>query len=112
MKKLLAGLALVSLVLVGCSGKKPEKDRYLSAMKDVSCLVLKSDNIFDPSLQEKAKDIVKSYGFDTSDDAAMKALKEKYKDDADVKAVQNQTVKDCGGAAAPVAPAADAGTKK
>lgn len=97
MKKLLTGLVLVPLALVGCSGQKPEKERFVEATKEVTCMVFKSDNLFDPSLEGKSNDIFKKYGFDATNEATLKTLTEKYKDDADVKKAVEEAVKECGG---------------
>jgi len=98
MKKLLTGLVLIPVALVGCSGQKPEKERFINATKEVTCLVLKAKDIFDPSLEQKSKDIFKNYGFNPDDDKAMQTIGDKYKDDADVKTAVEGAVKDCGGA--------------
>lgn len=98
MKKLLTGLILIPVALIGCTGQKPEKDRFINATKDITCLVLKATDLFDPALEQKSKDIFKDYGFNPEDDKAMQTLADKYKDDADVKTAVEGAVKECGGA--------------
>ncbi|MBP9770755.1 hypothetical protein KBC97_01180 [Candidatus Gracilibacteria bacterium] len=119
MKKLLTGLILIPVALIGCTGQKPEKDRFINATKDITCLVLKATDLFDPALEKKSKDIFKDYGFNPEDDKEMQTLADKYKDDADVKTAVEGAVKECGGAdltkkleglTDAVAPAADAKT--
>ena len=97
MKKLLAALVLAPLFLVGCGAQKPEKDRFISATKDVTCLIFKTKDLTDPTLEGKSKDIFKNYGFNVDDNAAMQAIADKYKDDADVKTAVEASVKECGG---------------
>lgn len=98
MKKLLTGLILIPVALIGCTGQKPEKDRFINATKEITCLVLKATDLFDPALESKSKDIFKNYGFNPEDDKAMQTLADKYKDDADVKTAVEGAVKECGGA--------------
>lgn len=98
MKKLLTGLILIPVALIGCTGQKPEKDRFISATKEITCLVLKATDLFDPALETKSKDIFKNYGFNPEDDKSMQSLADKYKDDADVKTAVEGAVKECGGA--------------
>ncbi|MCX6734481.1 MAG: hypothetical protein NTZ25_01060 [Candidatus Peregrinibacteria bacterium] len=98
MKKLLTGLILIPVALIGCTGQKPEKDRFINATKEITCLVLKATDLFDPALENKSKDIFKNYGFNPDDDKSMQALADKYKDDAEVKTAVEGAVKECGGA--------------
>lgn len=102
---------LVPLALVGCSAQKPEKERFIEANKEATCMVLKSASLTDPSLKDKALAIFKKYGFDTSDEKAMKAIGEKYQKDPDVEKANEQAIKDCGGEAAADAPVAPAKTE-
>ena len=97
MKKLLTGLILIPVALIGCMGQKPEKDRFINATKEITCLVLKASDLFDPALEQKSKDIFKNYGFNPEDNTAMQTLADKYKDDADVKTAVEGAVKECGG---------------
>lgn len=100
MKKLLVSLILVSVVLVslsGCLGKKDEKQAFIDATVEATCLVFQAENIFDPSLEEKAKDIYKKHGFDADDDEAMNALTAKYENDEDVQAAIAVALEECVG---------------
>jgi len=98
MKKLLAILAVFSVFLVGClGGVKNEKQAFIDATVEATCLVFQSDNIFDPALEEQAKEIYKNHGFDTDDEEAMIALTEKYENDEDVQAAITQALEDCAG---------------
>ncbi len=97
MKKLLTCLVLITFALAGCSGPKSEKERFVEATKEVTCMVFKSDNLFDPSLEQKSSDIFKKFGFDTKDESTLKTLTTKYRDDADVKKAVEDAMKECGG---------------
>lgn len=98
MKKLLAVLVVFSVFLVGClGGLKNEKQSFIDATVEATCLVFQSDNIFDPALEEQAKEIYRNHGFDTDDEEAMTALTEKYENDEDVQAAITQALEDCAG---------------
>lgn len=98
MKKLLAVLVVFSVFLVGClGGLKNEKQSFIDATVEATCLVFQSDNIFDPALEEQAKEIYRNHGFDTDDEEAMTALTEKYGDEEDVQAAIMQALEDCAG---------------
>jgi hypothetical protein len=98
MKKLLAILAASSVLLVGClGGVKDEKQAFIDATVEATCLVFQSDNIFDPALEGQAKEIYKKYGFDADDDAAMEALTSKYEGDEEVQAAITKALEECAG---------------
>ncbi len=100
MKKLFAGVMLISLILAGC-GKggtvKSEKENMIAATRDVTCMVFQAENLMDPSLEQKSKDIFKKYGFDADDDKAMEELGNKYKDDKDLQDAVTKALEECGG---------------
>jgi hypothetical protein len=96
MKKLFVTLSVVALLLSGC-GQASEKDRFIDASVDATCLVFQADNLFDPALEEQAKAIFDDYGFDSTDDAAMTALQTKYQEDEDYMAAMQKAITDCGG---------------
>lgn len=98
MKKLLAILTVCSVVLVGClGGVKDEKQAFIDATVEATCLVFQADNIFDPALEEQAIAIYKAHGFDADDEEAMMALTEKYQDDEDVQAAITRALEECAG---------------
>jgi hypothetical protein len=98
MKKLLVILTLFSVFLVGClGGVRNEKQAFIDATVEATCLVFQSDNIFDPALEEKAKAIFEKHGFDADDEEAMNVLTDKYEDDEDVQAAITNALEECAG---------------
>lgn len=99
MKKLLA-LSLAGLFLfTGCFGKdsRPEKERFIDATKEVTCLVFGSADILDPALEEQTKEIFKGYGFDVEDEEKMLEIAQKYDSDPDVQAAVEAALEECAG---------------
>lgn len=80
MKKLLAVVILSSLLLTACFSNKPkdEKQAYIDATIEATCVIFQSDNIFDPALEDDARKIYKKHGFDADDEVVMQALTDKY----------------------------------
>lgn len=121
MKKLMIGLALFSLLLAGCGksdDKKPasvgdsgagdkaavseetngdEKQRYIDATVEATCLILGSEDLTDPKLEQQSKDIFKKYGFDIEDAKAMEAIATKYVEDKEFGDAVSESLKKCGG---------------
>lgn len=101
MRKFLAGLVLFSVVLAGCSkddgGAGDEKQRFIDATVEVTCLVFQSEDLLDPTLEQKSKDVFTKYGFAIDDEAAMKAIADKYEDDKDVQEAVTKALDECGG---------------
>lgn len=85
MKKFLAGLIGVSLILTGClAGPRDEKQAFIDATIEATCLIFDSENIFDPAVEENAKAIYADYGFDVDDEAKMEEISKKYAEDTEV----------------------------
>lgn len=99
MKKLLVILVVFSTFLGGCilGGKKDEKQSFIDATVEATCLVFQSENIFDPALEGQAKDVYKKYGFDADNEEAMNTLTTKYENDADVQAAITKALEECAG---------------
>ncbi|MBT4917489.1 hypothetical protein HN709_00915 [Candidatus Peregrinibacteria bacterium] len=98
MKKLLVVLMAVSVFASGCSLLQgSEKDRFVDATIEATCLIFQSDNIFDPTLEDQAKEIYTNHGFDADDEDAMLALTEKYQEDPDVEAKITAGLEGCAG---------------
>lgn len=100
MKKLLSLLALSSLLFVACTGatdEADEKQRFIDATVEVTCMVFEAEDLLDPSLEQKTKDIFSEKGFDVEDDAAMEAVTAKYENDPDVQAAVEEALAECAG---------------
>lgn len=96
MKKLLFGLLALSVVVSGCSfGKKDEKQAFIDATIKATCLILESENLFDPALETEAKQIYKDFGFDADDDAKMEEVTAKYENDEEVQAAVSAGIEKC-----------------
>jgi len=98
MKKLLVLFVALATILVGCTGGvKDEKQSFIDATVEATCLVFQAENIFDPALEEQAKEIYKKYGFDADDEEAMNALTAKYENDEDVQTAIADALEECAG---------------
>lgn len=98
MKKVLASLMAFSIFLTACSGGvKDEKQSFIDATVEATCMIFQSENIFDPALEDAAKEIYKKYGFDADDDTAMEALTKKYENDEEVQKAIEKALEECAG---------------
>lgn len=97
MKKVLALVGVLSILLAGCGGPKDEKTAFIEATIEATCHIFEAENIFDPALEDEAKEIYKKYGFDADDDAAMETLTTKYENDEEVQAAIMKGLEECGG---------------
>lgn len=100
MKKLISisiVFLMLSLLFIGCSGQKTEKERFSAATVEATCMVFQSKNIFDPILEAATKKIYKNYGFNADDDAYMKTLTKKYENDADIQKAITGALDQCAG---------------
>lgn len=98
MKKLLASLIGLSLVLsmTGCIlGPRDEKQAFIDATVEATCHIFKAKNLFDPTVEQEAKDIYKKYGFDADNQEAMQAIATKYAEDEEVKTTIMAEIKEC-----------------
>lgn len=98
MKKLLASLIGLSLVLsmTGCIlGPRDEKQAFIDATVEATCHIFKAKNLFDPALEQEAKDIYKKYGFDADNQEAIQAIANKYAQDEEVKTTIMDKIKEC-----------------
>ena len=97
MKKFLA-LALISVMgLSGCNFMKSEKELYMAAVKEATCMLFEAEDMFDPALEEATKEIFRDKGFDADDEQAMVALAEKYDGDPEVQAAIEEALDECAG---------------
>lgn len=98
MKKLFVILTVFSTFLVGClGGVKDEKQAFIDATVEATCMVFQSENIFDPALEGKAKEIYSKYGFDAENEEVMNALTAKYENDQEVQAAITKALEECAG---------------
>ncbi|PIR55202.1 hypothetical protein COU74_02250 [Candidatus Peregrinibacteria bacterium CG10_big_fil_rev_8_21_14_0_10_36_19] len=98
MKKILTGAVALSLVLTGCSWfGGDEKQAFIDATVEATCLIFQAEDIFDPSLETEAKAVYKKHGFDADDDSAMEVLTTKYQDDQDVQDAIAAALESCAG---------------
>lgn len=87
-----------SIFLTACSGGvKDEKQSFIDATVEATCMIFQSENIFDPALEDAAKEIYKKYGFDADDDTAMEALTKKYENDEEVQKAIEKALEECAG---------------
>lgn len=84
MKKLIALFAISTFVLTACGITFDEKQAYIDATIEATCLIADSGDLFAEGLEDKMKAVYEDHGFDTSDDAALEALVTKYQDDETV----------------------------
>lgn len=86
MKKLLAITVIASMALSACNaGPRDEKQAYIDATIEATCMLLEAENIFDPAVEEQATEIYADYGFPVEDTEAMDAITAKYQEDQAVK---------------------------
>lgn len=97
MKKLLITFLSAAFLLTACTGGGPrnEKQAFIDATIEATCMIFEAENIFDPALEEEAVAIYKKHGFDAEDDAAMDALTTKYVDDAEVQTAIAEGIDEC-----------------
>ncbi|MFC1616064.1 ankyrin repeat domain-containing protein [Patescibacteria group bacterium] len=73
----------------------PEKRAFISATVEATCLIFNAEDMFDPELENQAKEIYKKYGFDADDEVAMEELTSKYQNDPDVNAYILDAIEEC-----------------
>ncbi len=73
-----------------------EKERYIEAVVESSCVVFQADDMNDDSLSEVVEDIFIKHGFPGSDEDAMMEITDKYQDDIDVRDAVRNELKNCG----------------
>lgn len=98
MKKLLASLIGLSLLLslTGCIlGPRDEKQAFIDATVEATCHIFQAKNLFDPAVEQEAKDIYKKYGFDADNQAEMEKIANNYAADEEVKNTIMDKIKEC-----------------
>lgn len=94
MKKLVSMLVLTALVVSACNLVRDEKQAFIDASVEATCLLFQSNDVLDPSMETKAKEVFEKFGFDT-DEESLKALTEKYKGDEEVESALVEGVSKC-----------------
>ncbi len=74
-----------------------EKQRFIDATTETTCMVFQAEDLFDPKLKEDTNEIYASYGFDIEDEDKMIALTEKYAEDEDLQAAVEEALNECVG---------------
>ena len=95
MKKLIALFAISTFVLTACGITFDEKQAYIDATIEATCLIADSGDLFAEGLEDKMKAVYEKHGFDTSDQAALEALVTKYQDDETIVVAIEAGTKDC-----------------
>ena len=93
---LASAIVLAMFILSGCiiGGPKDEKQAFIDATIESTCLIFQQGDAFDPELETKVKDIFAKYDFKVDDNVAMEELSKKYVDDEEVgKAIMDGVTK-------------------
>ena len=96
MKKFVVLFSLMALTAISLSacGSSDERQAYIDATVESTCLLFETDDIFDPELNDKVADIFNDYGFDTDEDSLQK-LKAKYSEDTEAQAAILNGISQC-----------------
>jgi hypothetical protein len=98
MKKLFSCLVLSSFLLVACGGGGgDEKQNFIDATVEVTCMVFEAEDLLDPSLEQNTKDIFENYGFDVENEAEMEEVTKRYENDPDVQTAVEAALAECAG---------------
>jgi hypothetical protein len=73
----------------------PEKERFIEATVDVTCMVFAADDLLDPQMEEDVKTMFAAYGFDVENEELMNEITAKYEDDEDIQADVEEALKEC-----------------
>ena len=97
MKKLIALAVMASFFLAACGGidARPEKERFISAMVEATCLIFEADMTDERLVEDEVKEIFKKHGFDVDNEEEMMALQMKYEDMPEVEEAVKQALRDC-----------------
>lgn len=82
------------VIMTGCG--RDEKQSFVDATVESTCLFFETDDIFDPELSDKVKEIFEKHGFETSDEA-LEELKNRYAEDTEVQSAILEGISQCGG---------------
>lgn len=97
MKKLIALVVTFSFVLAACGGvdTRSEKDRFISAMSEATCLIFELEMEEEQVVEEKIKAVFNKHGFDIEDEDEMMALQAKYEHLPEVEEAIRRALYDC-----------------
>lgn len=98
MKKII--IVLLVLLIGGATAffvfnRPSEKENFLKAIEDATCLVAQSKGSDSSSLEQKTNAIFKKYGFDMENSEEKEALNKKYDGDEDITTAMNAAIKRC-----------------
>lgn len=98
MKKII--LVLLVLVIGGATAffmfnRPSEKENFLKAIEDATCLVAQSKGSDSSALEQKTNAIFKKYGFDMENSEEKEALNKKYDGDEGITTAMNAAIKKC-----------------
>lgn len=92
-------MVAASFFLVACGGAvdtRPEKERYISAVKEAICASFELSVTDDfEAAERELMDIFEKHGFDAEDEATMVELERKYEDDSDVQDAIMEAFNEC-----------------
>ena len=74
---------------------KSEKQSFIDAVSEISCILINSDDTSAPGLNDQAKEIFAKNGISVEDEAEVEALSDKYKDDTEVKDALEAALAEC-----------------
>ena len=101
MKKIFSIAVILAIFasLSACSlFPKSEKQSFIDAVSEISCLLINSENTNDPGLNDQAKEIFAKHGISVADEAEVEVLSEKYRDDTEVKDALEAALAECSNA--------------
>lgn len=98
MKKII--IILLVLLIGGATiffmfNRPSEKENFLKAIEEATCLVAQSKGSDRSVLEQKTNDIFNKYGFDVEDSKERETLTKKYDGDEDITTAMNEAIKKC-----------------
>jgi hypothetical protein len=98
MKKLFIILSVSALLLSACNtAGGSEKERFISATVEVTCMIFESGDLLDPALEDRTKAVFEEHGFDVEDSEGMLAIASKYESDEEVQKAVEEALMECAG---------------
>jgi len=72
-----------------------EREAFIAATIEATCLIFKAEDLSDPGLEEQAKELYRKYGFDVDNDAAMEEISNKYQNDEAFQIAVSAGIEEC-----------------